>query len=72
MTLTENPTGISRRAMLMSAVTLAGIAQIPGAERVNAAESSSAKDALVKNAVDAYVYFYPLVVFRHHGSPDER
>jgi hypothetical protein len=66
MTLTEKPTGISRRAMLLSAATIpafAGIGQIATAERVDAAENLSAKDAALKNAVDAYVYFYPLVVF---------
>jgi hypothetical protein len=33
------------------------------AERVDAAENPSAEDAPVKNAVAAYVYLYPLVVF---------
>lgn len=32
-------------------------------ERVDAAENPSAKDALLKNAVAAYVYLYPLAVF---------
>jgi hypothetical protein len=66
MALTEKRLGISRRAMLLSAATIpafAGIGQIAAAERVDAAENPSAEDAPVKNAVDAYVYLYPLVVF---------
>jgi hypothetical protein len=66
MRLTDKTSGISRRAILLSAATIpafAGISQIAAAERVDAAENSSAEYAPVKTAVDAYVYLYPLVVF---------
>jgi hypothetical protein len=66
MTLTEKRLSISRRAMLLSAATtpaFVGIGQIAAPERIDAAENPSAEDAPVKNAVDAYVYLYPLVVF---------
>jgi hypothetical protein len=49
---------ISRRSLLVASASLGAIAF---AESTNAQHAS--QDPLVKSAVEAYVYFYPLVVF---------
>ena len=63
MALTTKSASLTRRAMLLSAAAipaLASIAQAVAAKRVRAAENP---DPVIENAVDAYLYFYPLVVF---------